>query len=81
VERGGTRPPGDRGADRIATDLAARPAVDPMALATALTWLGERRYYLAALDVAPFDNQDVLIDTVTHIWMTTLYSDPRGGQA
>jgi len=52
-----------------------------MALATALTWLGERRYYLAALDVAPFDNQDVLIDTVTHIWMTTLYSDPRGGQA
>ena len=68
-------------ADRIVTDQAASPAVDPTALATALTWLGERLYYLAALDVAPFDDQDTLIDTLTHIWMTALYSDSLGGKS
>jgi TetR/AcrR family transcriptional regulator, ethionamide resistance regulator len=62
-------------ADRIATDQAAGPTVDPTALATALTWLGERLYYLAALNVTPFDDQDTLIDVLTHIWMTALYSD------
>lgn len=63
-------------ADRIAADQAACPTVDPTALATALTWLGERLYYLAALNVPPFDDQDTLVDVLTHIWMTALYSDP-----
>ncbi len=68
-------------AERIGTDrasgVAPHTAVDATALATALTWLGERLYYLAAIDVAPFDDQDTLVDVLTHIWMTSLYSAPQ----
>lgn len=46
---------------------------DPAALATALTWLGERLYYLAAVDVPPFGDEQSLVDVLTHIWMTSLY--------
>jgi AcrR family transcriptional regulator len=48
--------------------------VDPAALAAALTWLGERLYYLAAIGVPPFDDEDALVDTLTHIWMSALYA-------
>jgi TetR/AcrR family transcriptional regulator, ethionamide resistance regulator len=58
-------------ADRIESDTGT----DATALATALTWLGERLYYLAAIDVAPFDDQDTLVDVLTHIWMSTLYPE------
>jgi hypothetical protein len=51
--------------------------VDAETLAAALTWLGERLYYLAAIDIPPFDDQDKLIDVLTHIWMTAVYLDPR----
>ena len=51
-----------------------RPDVGhPEHLAAALTWLGERLYYLAAIGLPPFDDQEVLIDTLTTIWMNTLY--------
>jgi AcrR family transcriptional regulator len=43
------------------------------ALAAALTWLGERLYYLAAIGIAPFDDQDTLISTLLHVWTTALY--------
>ena len=43
------------------------------AIAAALTWLGERLYYLAATGTPPFDDQDTLIDTLLHIWITALY--------
>jgi TetR/AcrR family transcriptional regulator, ethionamide resistance regulator len=46
---------------------------DSPALAAALTWLGERLYYLAAAGVPPFDDEEALIDVLTHIWMATLY--------
>jgi hypothetical protein len=46
---------------------------DPAALATTLTWLGERLYYLAAVDVPPFGDEESLVDVLTHIWMTSLY--------
>jgi AcrR family transcriptional regulator len=59
--------------DRIDPEKTENPA----ALASALTWLGERLYYLAALNVPPFDDQDTLVDTLTHIWMTSLYADPE----
>jgi TetR/AcrR family transcriptional regulator, ethionamide resistance regulator len=45
----------------------------PEHIAAALTWLGERLYYLAAIGLPPFDDQDVLVDTLTTIWMNTLY--------
>ena len=46
---------------------------DIAAVASALTWLGERLYYLAATSTPPFDNQDTLVDTLLHIWTTALY--------
>ncbi|MEU1391958.1 MULTISPECIES: helix-turn-helix domain-containing protein [unclassified Nonomuraea] len=62
--------------ERITTGGATAPDVDPAALGAALTWLGERLYYLAALDVAPFNDEDTLVEVLTHIWMTSLYSEP-----
>jgi hypothetical protein len=47
--------------------------IDITALASALTWLGERLYYLAATDTPPFDDQATLIDTLVYIWTSTLY--------
>jgi TetR/AcrR family transcriptional regulator, ethionamide resistance regulator len=49
---------------------------DIPAIAAALTWLGERLYYLAATDAPPFDNQDTLVNTLLHIWTTALYQHP-----
>ncbi|GAB3836542.1 TetR/AcrR family transcriptional regulator [Dactylosporangium cerinum] len=62
---------------RIEADPAvtARLAgVDAPALAASLTWTGERLYYLAACAVPPFDDRTVLVDTLTHIWVSTLYA-------
>jgi AcrR family transcriptional regulator len=60
--------------------IAADPAVverlaglDLRAVAASLTWLGERLYYLAAARVPPFDDETVLIDTLTNTWTATLY--------
>jgi AcrR family transcriptional regulator len=50
--------------------------LDVRAVAASLTWLGERLYYLAAANVAPFTDRDVLVDTLTHAWIHTLYGDP-----
>jgi len=46
---------------------------DTEAIASALTWLGERLYYLAATGTPPFDNQDTLIDTLVYVWAAVLY--------
>ncbi|MDX6339807.1 MAG: TetR/AcrR family transcriptional regulator, ethionamide resistance regulator [Streptosporangiaceae bacterium] len=46
---------------------------DIPALASALTWLGERVYYLAATSTPPFDDQDTLVSTLLHIWTSALY--------
>jgi TetR/AcrR family transcriptional regulator, ethionamide resistance regulator len=46
---------------------------DPAAIASALTWLGERLYYLAAIGTPPFDRQETFIDTLTYIWSAVLY--------
>jgi len=48
---------------------------DIPALASALTWLGERLYYLAATGTPPFDDQDTLVSTLLHIWTSALYED------
>jgi AcrR family transcriptional regulator len=62
-------------ADRRA-GLTRADVGEPEHLAAALTWLGERLYYLAAIGLPPFDDQDVLVDTLTTIWMNTLYRSP-----
>ncbi len=65
---------------RIDADRRADPAVaahldgiDVPALAASLTWTGERLYYLAACGVPPFDDRTVLVDTLTHLWVSALY--------
>jgi AcrR family transcriptional regulator len=50
--------------------------LDVRAVAASLTWLGERLYYLAAANVAPFTDRDILVDTLAHCWIHTLYGDP-----
>jgi AcrR family transcriptional regulator len=55
-------------------EAGARPAgVDVPALAATLTWTGERLYYLAACGIPPFDNRAVLVDTLTHLWVSALH--------
>lgn len=65
---------------RIEADRQADPAVearlhgvDVRALAASLTWTGERLYYLAACGVPPFDDRAVLVNTLTHLWVSALY--------
>jgi hypothetical protein len=50
---------------------------DVEAVASALTWLGERLYYLAATGIPPFGNQETLVSTLLHIWTSTLYQRPE----
>ncbi len=62
------------GADPRARERLA--GQDIPALASALTWLGERLYYLAVTGTPPFDDQDTLVATLLHIWTATLYAEP-----
>ncbi|GAA4605563.1 TetR/AcrR family transcriptional regulator [Actinoallomurus liliacearum] len=63
-------------AARIHNDPHARErlgSMDVRAVAASLTWMGERLYYLAAAGVPPFDDEQVLIDTLTNAWTSALY--------
>src|SRR4029079_16121029 len=63
---------------QINADRRARQRLadqDIPALASALTLLSERLYYLAATGPPPFDDQDTLVATLLHIWITALYAD------
>ncbi len=64
--------------ERIRRDRSAGRApvteVDARVLAAALTWLSERAYYLAAIGHAPFDNEQALVDALTEIWASSIYS-------
>ena len=66
--------------DATITQITADPRAqqnlagqDIAAVASALTWLGERLYYLAATSTPPFHNQDTLVNTLLHIWTSALY--------
>ncbi|GAA2163868.1 TetR/AcrR family transcriptional regulator [Actinomadura napierensis] len=68
----------DAAAARIESDPRARErlgSMDTRSVAASLTWMGERLYYLAAAEVPPFDDEDVLIDTLTNAWTSILYGD------
>jgi TetR/AcrR family transcriptional regulator, ethionamide resistance regulator len=61
---------------QITADPRARQHLagqDITAVASALTWLGERLYYLAATGTPPFDSQDTLVGTLLHFWTSALY--------
>ncbi|MBO3753034.1 TetR/AcrR family transcriptional regulator [Streptosporangiaceae bacterium NEAU-GS5] len=59
-------------AERIVADGRPDPAIDDDALAATLTWLGERLYYLAAIGVEPFTDEETLVDALTYIWNSVL---------
>ena len=42
---------------------------------------GERLYYLAAIGVPPFDDEDVLVATLLHMWTSALYGRSATGRA
>lgn len=65
--------------DPVATARLAGRNVE--AVAGGLCWLGERLYYLAACGVAPYDDEDTLIDTLSHFWTSTLHGEPPPGPA
>ena len=46
---------------------------DPFPIVAALTWLGERVYYLAATQTPPFDTEQAVIDVLTDAWALALY--------
>ncbi len=52
--------------------LATLAGQDIQAVASALTWLGERLYYLAAIGTPPFADQDTLVNTLVSIWAAVL---------
>jgi AcrR family transcriptional regulator len=66
-----TRIEADRHIDPAAA--ARLEGVDVHALAASLTWAGERLYYLAASGVPPFDDRTVLVEALTHLWVSALY--------
>jgi TetR/AcrR family transcriptional regulator, ethionamide resistance regulator len=64
---------------RLTADQAAAARLagqDVTALASALTWLGERLYYLAAIGTPPFDDQDTLVETLLFLWTSALAGPP-----
>jgi TetR/AcrR family transcriptional regulator, ethionamide resistance regulator len=69
--------------DATMAQISAEPATalrlagqDVAALAAALTWLGERLYYLAAIGTPPFDDQDTLVETLLFLWTSALAGPP-----
>ena len=69
---------------RLRADAAAHLAGhDVTAVASGLTWLGERLYYLAACGIPPFDDENALVNTLVNIRVSTLYGEHvpnrRGG--
>jgi AcrR family transcriptional regulator len=73
----------DQFTDAAVARIQADPAIlhhlnglDVRAVAASLTWLGERLYYLAAAGIPPFNDQNTLVDTLTHAWTRTLYGVP-----
>jgi AcrR family transcriptional regulator len=61
---------------QISADPRARQQLagqDIVAVASALTWLSERLYYLAATRTPPFDDQETLVSTLLHFWVSALY--------
>jgi TetR/AcrR family transcriptional regulator, ethionamide resistance regulator len=65
-------------ADRAAGRAPARDD-DPRALATALCWMSERAYYLAAIGHPAFTGQERLVDALTEVWAAAVYGLPPSG--
>jgi AcrR family transcriptional regulator len=59
-----------------ANGRAPQTAVDASTLASTLTWMSERIYYLAAIGHPAFRDEQEVIRVLTDIWLSTIYSKP-----
>lgn len=53
--------------------LAPESPLDTALLASTLTWLGERLYYLAAIGQPPFDEEERLVNALVEVWLALVY--------
>jgi AcrR family transcriptional regulator len=70
---------------RIKRDRAAgrapRTSVDASTLASTLTWMSERIYYLAAIGHPAFQDEQQVIAVLTEIWLSAIYNgSPSPGE-
>lgn len=65
---------------RIERDRAAgrapRTSVDAPTLASTLTWMSERIYYLAAIGHPGFQDEQQVMDVLVEVWLSVIYSGP-----
>lgn len=59
-----------------ATGRAPGTGVDAFTLASTLTWMSERIYYLAAIGHPAFRNEQQVIDALTDVWLSVIYNGP-----
>lgn len=59
-----------------ATGRAPRTSVDASLIASTLTWMGERIYYLAAIGHPAFRDEQQVIDVLTDVWLSVIYNGP-----
>lgn len=63
---------------RIERDRAAgrapQTSLDAATMASALTWMSERIYYLAAIGYPAFQNEQQVIDVLTEVWLSVIYN-------
>ncbi|EFH83448.1 TetR/AcrR family transcriptional regulator [Ktedonobacter racemifer] len=59
-----------------ATGRAPRTSVDASTLASTLTWMSERIYYLAAIGHPAFHDEQQVIDVLTEVWLSVIYNGP-----
>ncbi len=57
-----------------ATGRAPITNVDAFTLASTLTWMSERIYYLAAIGHPAFHNEQQVIDVLTDVWLSVIYN-------
>jgi TetR/AcrR family transcriptional regulator, ethionamide resistance regulator len=58
------------------TGRAPITGVDAFTLASTLTWMSERIYYLAAIGHPAFHDEQQVIDVLTDIWLSAIYNGP-----
>jgi len=59
-----------------ATGRAPLTDVDASTLASTLTWMSERIYYLAAIGHPAFHDEQQVIDILTDVWLSVIYNGP-----
>jgi AcrR family transcriptional regulator len=59
-----------------ATGRAPITDVDAPTLASMLTWMSERIYYLAAIGHPAFRNEQLVTDALTEVWLSVIYNGP-----